>query len=54
LKQARASGARRRRVQHADIDAAAAAIILSRWLTARVEGGQMMAADGMGGLDGKA
>lgn len=54
LKQARASGARRRRVQHADIDAAAAAIILSRWLTARVGGGQQMATDGMGGLDGKA
>ncbi|MGH8142145.1 MAG: Holliday junction resolvase RuvX [Steroidobacteraceae bacterium] len=32
LKRARASGARRRRVRHADIDSAAAAIILQRWL----------------------
>ena len=33
LKQQRASGQRRRRVQHADIDSAAAAIILERWLS---------------------
>jgi putative Holliday junction resolvase len=52
LKQARAGGTRRRRVQHADIDAAAAAIILSRWLTARVD--DQMTTDGMGGLDGTA
>jgi len=32
LKQQRSSGQRRRRVQHADIDSAAAAIILERWL----------------------
>jgi putative Holliday junction resolvase len=32
LQRARASGARRRRVHHADIDGAAAAIILERWL----------------------
>jgi len=32
LKQQRQSGQRRRRVQHADIDGAAAAIILERWL----------------------
>jgi putative Holliday junction resolvase len=32
LKRQRASGQRRRRVQHADIDSAAAAIILERWL----------------------
>jgi putative Holliday junction resolvase len=32
LKLARSSGARRRRVRHADIDSAAAAIILQRWL----------------------
>jgi putative Holliday junction resolvase len=32
LKQRRASGARRRRVQRADVDAIAAAIILERWL----------------------
>jgi putative Holliday junction resolvase len=32
LKQQRSSGQRRRRVQHADIDSAAAAIILQRWL----------------------
>jgi putative Holliday junction resolvase len=32
LKLARGSGARRRRVRHADIDSAAAAIILQRWL----------------------
>jgi putative Holliday junction resolvase len=32
LKSQRASGQRRRRVQHADIDSAAAAIILERWL----------------------
>ncbi|HEY3730702.1 MAG TPA: Holliday junction resolvase RuvX [Steroidobacteraceae bacterium] len=32
LKRKRASGERRRRVQHADIDGAAAAIILERWL----------------------
>jgi len=32
LKRSRASGARRRRVRHADIDSAAAAIILQRWL----------------------
>jgi putative holliday junction resolvase len=42
LRSARSSGARRRRVQHADIDAAAAAIILGRWL----------AAHGKGGMDG--
>jgi putative pre-16S rRNA nuclease len=33
LRQQRASGQRRRRVQRADIDSAAAAIILERWLT---------------------
>ncbi|MGH8253034.1 MAG: Holliday junction resolvase RuvX [Steroidobacteraceae bacterium] len=33
LKQRRASGARRRRVQRADVDSVAAAIILERWLT---------------------
>jgi len=32
LRAARARGQRRRRVQHADMDAAAAAIILQRWL----------------------
>ena len=32
LKQQRVSGQRRRRVRHADIDGAAAAIILERWL----------------------
>jgi putative pre-16S rRNA nuclease len=32
LRNSRASGSRRRRVRHADIDAAAAAIILQRWL----------------------
>jgi putative Holliday junction resolvase len=32
LKRQRASGQRRRQVQHADIDSAAAAIILQRWL----------------------
>lgn len=39
LREARASGARRHRVQRADIDAAAAAIILTRWLAAQAEGG---------------
>lgn len=39
LRDARASGARRRRVQRADIDAAAAAIILGRWLVAQGQGG---------------
>jgi putative Holliday junction resolvase len=34
LKQARASGARRRRVAKADVDAGAACIILERWLAA--------------------
>lgn len=33
LKQQRASGQRRRRLQRADIDSAAAAIILERWLS---------------------
>lgn len=33
LKDQRASGQRRRRVQRADIDSAAAAVILTRWLT---------------------
>ncbi len=37
LRESRRSGARRRRVQRADIDAAAAAIILSRWLTTRAD-----------------
>jgi len=37
LKQQRESGQRRRRVQRSDIDSAAAAIILERWLTG--EGG---------------
>jgi putative Holliday junction resolvase len=37
LKQARERGVRRRRVQRADIDAAAAAIILTRWLTSRTD-----------------
>jgi RNase H-fold protein (predicted Holliday junction resolvase) len=32
LKDQRASGQRRRRVQRADIDSAAAAVILTRWL----------------------
>ena len=35
LKSQRASGQRRRRVQRADIDSAAAAIILERWLNGR-------------------
>jgi putative Holliday junction resolvase len=35
LRHARSSGSRRQRVQHADIDAAAAAIILGRWLSAQ-------------------
>ncbi|HEX4049836.1 MAG TPA: Holliday junction resolvase RuvX [Steroidobacteraceae bacterium] len=39
LRSLRASGARRRRVQRADIDAAAAAIILGRWLAAQAKGG---------------
>lgn len=39
LRSARASGTRRRRVQRADIDAAAAAIILGRWLAAQAKGG---------------
>jgi putative Holliday junction resolvase len=34
LKSARATGSRRRRVQHSDVDGAAAAIILQRWLQA--------------------
>jgi putative Holliday junction resolvase len=41
LKQQRASGQRRRRLQRTDIDSAAAAIILERWLsraTARADG----------------
>jgi putative Holliday junction resolvase len=38
LRNARASGSRRQRVQHADIDAAAAAIILGRWLSAHAGG----------------
>jgi len=38
LRTARASGARRRRVQRTDIDAAAAAIILGRWLAAQGQG----------------
>ena len=41
LKRQRASGQRRRRVQRADIDSAAAAIILERWLsrqTGRADG----------------
>ena len=41
LKQQRASGQRRRRVQRGDIDSAAAAIILERWLsrqTGRADG----------------
>lgn len=33
LKQRRASGTRRRRVQRGDVDSVAAAIILERWLT---------------------
>jgi putative pre-16S rRNA nuclease len=33
LKEARASGARRRRVSKGDIDAAAACVILERWFT---------------------
>jgi len=37
LRAARQSGSRRRRVQHADIDAAAAAIILQRWLQGQGE-----------------
>jgi putative pre-16S rRNA nuclease len=32
LKRNRAEGARRRRVRHADVDSAAAAVILERWL----------------------
>lgn len=40
LRLARSSGARRRRVQRADIDAAAAAIILGRWLAAQSTGGR--------------
>ncbi len=37
LRQQRASGQRRRRVQRADIDSAAAAIILERWLRLEAE-----------------
>jgi len=47
LKQQRARGQRRRRVQHGDIDSAAAAIILERWLN-RDEAG---AGDETGGDD---
>ncbi len=39
LKSQRASGQRRRRVQRADIDSAAAAIILERWLNREVRAG---------------
>jgi putative holliday junction resolvase len=38
LKQRRASGARRRRVERADIDSAAAAVILERWFHGESEG----------------
>ena len=48
LKRQRASGQRRRRVQRADIDSAAAAIILERWLNR--EQGQV-AGDETGGDD---
>jgi putative holliday junction resolvase len=39
LKSQRASGQRRRRVQRADIDSAAAAIILERWLNREIRAG---------------
>jgi putative Holliday junction resolvase len=48
LRSARASGSRRRRVQHADIDAAAAAIILGRWLSTQCPGGRKENRDGGG------
>ena len=48
LRQQRASGQRRRRVQRADIDSAAAAIILERWL--RVEA-ERVDGDESGGTD---
>jgi putative Holliday junction resolvase len=38
LRDARASGARRRRVAKADIDAAAACVILERWMTEHSRG----------------
>jgi RNase H-fold protein (predicted Holliday junction resolvase) len=37
LRRSRSAGLRRRRVRHADIDAAAAAIILGRWLSAETK-----------------
>jgi putative Holliday junction resolvase len=40
LKERRASGARRRRVQRADIDSAAAAVILRRYFAGEAEGGR--------------
>ncbi len=43
LQAARASGARRRRVNRGDIDSAAAAIILERWLAAGGASGQPVA-----------
>ncbi len=46
LKQRRALGARRRRVQRADIDSLAAAIILERWLR-----GESSSRDGSAELD---
>jgi putative Holliday junction resolvase len=48
LKRQRASGQRRRRVQRADIDSAAAAIILERWLDRELRAG---AGDAKGGDD---
>jgi len=40
LRRSRSAGLRRRRVRHADIDAAAAAIILGRWLSAETKAGK--------------
>jgi len=55
LRGARASGARRRRVQHADMDAAAAAIILGRWLTQGAgRQGEQNEGSGSDGMDGSA
>jgi len=48
LRRQRASGQRRRRVQRADIDSAAAAIILERWLN---RAGGRVAGDETGGGD---
>jgi putative holliday junction resolvase len=46
LKARRASGQRRRRVQRADVDSAAAAVILARWFAGESESGQARRAPG--------